>query len=874
MASNDDRQPGAAIQPGRKPFEGLVGRARLAIAWERAWPRLAVPLGVAFLFVATAWFGAFEALPFSGRIVLLGVFVVAGLASLYGLAGLRAPSVADGLRRLDRDAGVAHRPATALSDTLATAPDDPVSQALWAAHRRDAERKARSLRLAMPSPGLPGLDRYAVRIGVVLALVVSFFYAGPERTQRLMAAFQPASAAPAADAAIRIDAWVTPPAYTRRAPLLLTQDRAAAPIPVAQGSVLVVRVAGDASASVSASGDAVETAGAAGTAPPAAAGLVERRLTLHGNAVVAVARGGKEALRLTFAVIPDLPPTIAFAGPVKGAARGAMTLTYKVEDDYGATGAEAEIALPPAEGRPLYDPPKVALALPSGRARSGVASATRDVSDHPFAGARVRMTLVARDDAGNVGRSPPEDMVLPGRTFVKPLARALVEQRRLLAMDANQAGPVRDALEALMIAPEDFTRDLSAYLGLRTAWVRLGDARNDDGLRDVVQYLWQIALRIEEGDLSDAERQLKAAQQRLRDALERGADPEEIARLTQELRQALNTFLDDYAQKLAQQNRDNPKDDRQSQTPSGKAVTPEDLNRMLDQMETMAKNGSRDEAQQLLSDLNDILENLQSPGQSETAQDPAMREMERALNEMGAMIQRQQTLRDQTFQRREGREGNAGNEGQKQPGGEQQQGQQGEGRQPDGSDPGGQQAGRDGAGEHGGLQGLRERQESLRQQLEAMRKRLDEMGVPGGEELDQAEQAMRDAEGRLGDKDGEGAVGSQGKAIEALRRGAKGMAAQMQEAQQGQDGQGGEGQGRPGRAQRTGRGTGNGGDRDPLGRPTRSRGYSDGSVKVPGRGESDVERATRVLDELRRRLSDPARPRLELDYIDRLLRRQ
>ena len=84
----------------------------------------------------------------------------------------------------------------------------------------------------------------------------------------------------------------------------------------------------------------------------------------------------------------------------------------------------------------------------------------------------------------------------------------------------------------------------------------------------------------------------------------------------------------------------------------------------------------------------------------------------------------------------------------------------------------------------------------------------------------------------------------------------------------------GQGQGQPGRAQRSGRGPGNGDDRDPLGRPTRSRGYTDGTVKVPGRGETDLQRAARVLEELRRRFSDPSRPRLELDYIERLLQRE
>jgi hypothetical protein len=41
-------------------------------------------------------------------------------------------------------------------------------------------------------------------------------------------------------------------------------------------------------------------------------------------------------------------------------------------------------------------------------------------------------------------------------------------------------------------------------------------------------------------------------------------------------------------------------------------------------------------------------------------------------------------------------------------------------------------------------------------------------------------------------------------------------------------------------------------------------------VKVPG--EIDVQRARRILEELRRRFGDPMRPQIELDYIERLLK--
>ena len=56
-----------------------------------------------------------------------------------------------------------------------------------------------------------------------------------------------------------------------------------------------------------------------------------------------------------------------------------------------------------------------------------------------------------------------------------------------------------------------------------------------------------------------------------------------------------------------------------------------------------------------------------------------------------------------------------------------------------------------------------------------------------------------------------------------------------------------------------------------LGRPLRGRDYGDDTtVKVPG--EIDVQRARRILEELRKRFGESFRPQLELDYIERLLK--
>ena len=120
---------------------------------------------------------------------------------------------------------------------------------------------------------------------------------------------------------------------------------------------------------------------------------------------------------------------------------------------------------------------------------------------------------------------------------------------------------------------------------------------------------------------------------------------------------------------------------------------------------------------------------------------------------------------------------------------------------------------------------------------------------------------MGEAEGQLGEGDAESAVDSQGRALEAMRKGAQGLAQPMQQRQGMGPGPGQPGR-RPARAQQ---------DTDPLGRPLRGRDYGDDvTVKVPG--EIDAQRARRILEELRKRFGEGFRPQLELDYIERLLK--
>lgn len=169
-----------------------------------------------------------------------------------------------------------------------------------------------------------------------------------------------------------------------------------------------------------------------------------------------------------------------------------------------------------------------------------------------------------------------------------------------------------------------------------------------------------------------------------------------------------------------------------------------------------------------------------------------------------------------------------------------------------------------GAESQNGNGDLSQRQQALRNQLEQLQKRLQQTGQ-GEKGLDEAGQAMQQAEKALrqGSQQGNSAaVGAQGRALEALRRGAEQLSQRMQAEGKG-NGQGS--QGSPQAEQE--------GGTDPLGRPMGGDPAFNPYSRYDPMGIPAAERAQHVLEELRRRLSDPARPREEMEYLERLLRR-
>ncbi|AKI03237.1 TIGR02302 family protein [Hoeflea sp. IMCC20628] len=856
MADRPDSKGPAPDSPEDARRSVAFGRLRMRfnLSLGRLVTLAAPLLGLTALYFSFSWFGLFRIVPDWLRLTLLGLFGLGFLASLWPLKRFRSPGRAEIDTRLEAENRIANQAIATQDDRLEAT--DPLARALWEEHRRRMAQKIGTLETGLPRSSLPARDPWGIRVAIALTLFVAFGYSFSGSAGRPGDAFVSHAHNKLPD--VRIDAWITPPPYVNQAPIFLTglEREAGVPVDAIDGSEITIQVGGgtDADAAVNwgpdeASLSQIEQSETAATGRTTPVGAATWAFKPDADGLLEVS-AGRSSAAFSIHLIPDAPPVAAFVETPRRAVNGALELDYTLSDDHGIARAEAEIIPagdPAPDARPLFDPPKYRLSLPRRSSEDNRAVSSHDLTEHPLAGQKVKITLVATDGAGQEGRSETLETVLPGRRFSEPLAAAVVEQRGVLALDANNLLRVFDLHDALKIAPEETIPNLTHYLLLQSIRGRLENARSDEDLRAAIDYMWGVALQLEDGDLSLAERRLRDAQNALAEALENGASDEEIAQLMDELREAMQ----DYLQELARQNPANQNGQNQQAMPEN-MLRQRDLDNMLDQIENLARSGARDQAQQMLQELQRMMNNMQAGRQQRPQQQGGP--MRQQMDKLGELMRKQQQLMDETMRADRDRQSQPGEgrdrqqqQGQQQPGDGQDQGQEGEGAQ----------------SLEDMLGALGRSQQELRDALGQLQSDLEGMGIQPSEGFGEAGEAMGDAAGNLQQGESGQALGDQGRALQALRQGAEDMMNQMMQAMGDQQGEA-EGQG-PDR-----NGNRSADDRDPLGRPRSTTGPDFGSrVKVPD--EIDIQRAREILDAIRKRLGDQLSPDLEKRYLERLL---
>jgi hypothetical protein len=410
----------------------------------------------------------------------------------------------------------------------------------------------------------------------------------------------------------------------------------------------------------------------------------------------------------------------------------------------------------------------------------------QDLTSHPYAGKSVRLELSVTDAIGQIHTQLSQPVTLPVRTFTEPMAKAIIEQRRNIVFEENPAQTVEENLHAIIKYPDTYFTDIKPYLLIQKARQNL-----DENTKEAVDALWQAAVLLEQGDLANAAEQLQRARDRLEDAIQRGASQEEISQLMQELRQAIQNYLAALAQSASgQQEQNGDSDNKQT-------LTQEDLEKLLEELEKAAASGSPEQASRMLDMLSRLLEAIRP---SNSGQDS---ESGSGENSNGLSKQQDQLSRD-TFDVLRDQNGLPNTSGQE--------------LQP--------------------LEELEKRQEALRNAL------------PDGEETDDIEKSMKNAQSAIRNNDLDEAIRQQQKALDGLRQ---------YEKNQSLNNTGGESNQQTGRSGQT----------DPLGRAIGQSQGQGGKANLDSSQSNDRSRA--LSEEIRRRSENTSPDSEAKEYLDDLL---
>lgn len=636
------------FEEGRNQRSAPAGRAvlwaRLAIFVERASPMVVVAGAPISLLIAASLFDGWSLTPrWAHAIAIIAALL---LSARLGYARWRNdmfPSRGEALARLEKDGGVRH-------DALRALEDAPLSGGgpLWDAHRAEMKRLGAGARLRGPRVTSNGVDPFGARYAVFALLVVGWIAAGGEAGSRLIAGFLPAD--PRAGAAGFADLWIEPPAYTGKAPIYLVRAKDALPgtrsaVAAPEGSIVYAQVNATSRFRLM-----LKTRdGAIVGAREGPEKSARTSLKLEKSGMLALGAGGRVG-RWPIEVIDDRAPSVMFVEPPAPDRDGRVAIATTIDDDYGVVRAELVMQLDPDQERPL-DAPPISVAVKAerrtiaidGMAGAGARAAAIDLQSDPWAGLAVTATLIVTDAAGQSAQTAAVAFTLPAKQFHDPLARTVIEQRQTLAVAPDEWRRAEWALNGVTLGPELFFEDASDYLLLRSAMWRV-NKQKENGNAETVDAFWPLALQLEDESLELARRRLEAARDALRNALQSGADASEIERLTEEMRAALQQYLE----AMAQSGEAPPEGEgRADQT-----VSADDLNAMLDSIRDLSKSGAEGAARQALAELENILQNLRLPGRQAGDQGQSGEGAQGgAAGAAGDLIGRERSLADKSFER-------------------------------------------------------------------------------------------------------------------------------------------------------------------------------------------------------------------------------
>lgn len=762
----------------------------------------------------------------------------------------RRPSARDIDKRLETSSNLPTRPIEAIQDRLAN-PGHEATETLWAQYKEQSLSLIARLRPPLPHGFIAGLDHYALRVAVFLLFIIAVVAAPPDWSFQIKKGMFPYIKA---ETKVPLTLWITPPEYTGMDIITVQSDRPKPehPVTIPQGSTIKVRM--DTKFITPAlQMDEIRI-------PLQKSGAYSWQLetAVTQTDTIKIKQGFITRYTLPVRYKKDEPPNLRFVeekGPVV-MPKGSIQFPLIAHDDFGIRSLNMHMTLDPivtdkplggdvTETRPFTSLPDTDTEL----------LPYFDLAWHPWAGLPVVIELSVTDDLGQSYTMAPIKMTLPERTFEHPLAKLLIEMRhRLSWAPGTAASDVRNGLEQVIPYPDKYQNDIVVMLSMRSMASRLKYAPTGENVIGIISQLWDTALRVEDGNLSLAARNLRDAQQNLQSLLnDPNATNRQIAKAMENLKQAMNDYFQELAREL-QKRAANGKPLPMLPQDMANSLNADEIASFLEQLQSESLAGNRDKAMEMLSRLEKMMNALDPAMNAQMP--PHMQFMQKGINELQELIDKQKTLLNQTERQAATiQRATPQDYGQIIPPDEQAADSlfdefdlpqpQDNFELPDITRP------------EINTQGHKVEQDSLRYILGQLMQEADAKLNEIPENMQNAEMEMRKSGDALGGNDPDRSIPHQKAAIKYLQEAQQQMTQQLMAMMQ--------------QMQMLGFGPG---QTDPFGRPIRDGNgpswLSRDKVKVPDKAQR--KRAQEILKELRDRSGDRSRPDYELDYYNRLMK--
>jgi uncharacterized protein (TIGR02302 family) len=734
-----------------------------------------------------------------------------------------------------------------VEDSLA-ASATAIEQWIWRLHQQRAHDALDRLRVKGPAPNIAAHDRFALRSAVVLALFVAVIGGWGDIGNRISRGVLPMFDGGASRVAVKL--WITPPAYTNRSPIYLetpapesTPELEALDIPAGSKALAVVTGASR-SASFRMDDDSKPLEKLADETQ-------RGEIDLKPMKRLEIRQGGRAVAGYDVNWIPDKPPTISTPGPPTEAPRWRLRIDYRASDDYGIESVTAHVVKADKTGEPFDFP----VALPAGAGKTFVHASLHDLASHPWAGQKVFVQLTAQDQAGQKTSTAPMEVTLPERVFVHPVAKELAKWRKAIAAAPEEnAKPALETVTKILQTPQSFNGEPLVALTLSTAKYRLQYEPAADAANTVPDLLWHAAVRIEDGNIVSAEQRLAEAEKALRDALERGASPEEINRLVDELKQAVA----DYTKAVAEKNQD-----QQNGFQNANTQKADDIAAKAEEMRQMSEMGAQDAAKKALQELQEQLQSLRNGDQGNgDKNNPDIKKTQDMMKEMRDLTKQQSDLMNDSFDQAKKQE-QRDKEQRDRLMAEHAKGMQMPQRGSKNSGQSEQEKAEEAAAKANtqASRAAADKQEALRKQLNDLSKKMEQMTGQKTEGMNEANEAMEDARDNLNAGAWKEGADGQSKALSKMQQTIsqaqeqlmkslfdKGLGAAIE---------------LPGAGQMI---------FSPLGARDGRRNGEHVDVPTGPDTQGMAQRVRVIMEEIRARAADRTRPEAEQDYLRRLMK--